>query len=111
MATSNSPTGPFPPATSTPTKPLAQRLQESYFSGRTPSKEELLGFQDMLSTMQSLPESEVERVFNAAKTNNYDMAGRLGADYYQNKLTQQLANQRANLGTDKYYKGSIELTI
>jgi hypothetical protein len=30
------------------------------------------------------------------------------AEDYVNKLAQQLANQRKNLGTDKYYKGSID---
>jgi hypothetical protein len=30
------------------------------------------------------------------------------AEDYVNKLAQQLANQRKSLGTDKYYKGSID---
>jgi hypothetical protein len=101
-----------PPAPSgpiQPQKPFAQRLEESYFAGQKPSQEELLGFRQVLSMLQSTQQTpaEIEANFAKLKNANFEFSGMLGDDYYQNKLTQQIANQRKNLGTEKYYGGDL----
>ena len=101
---------PIPTGPTTPQKPFAQQLEESYFAGSKPSQDELAGFRNFLSLVQQSGKSnsQIETEFQGLKNTGIDFAGTLGNDYYQNKLFQQLTNQRKNLGTDKYYKGSID---
>lgn len=98
------PTGPVQPQ-----KPFSQRLEESYFAGQKPSQEEVLGFRQVLSMLQSTQQTpaEIEANFQKLKGANFEFAGMLGDDYYQNKLAQQIADQRATLGTEKYYTGDL----
>jgi len=102
--------GPMPPSGPVqPPKPVAQRIEEAYFAGRKPSQDEILGLRQEIAKYQnsSLTESQLESLFQRAKEANIDFAGSLGDDYYQNKLAQQIANQRKNLGTEKYYAGDL----
>lgn len=101
---------PIPTGPTTPQKPFAQQLEENYFAGSKPSQDERAGFRNFLSLVQSSGKSnqQIEAEFQGLKNIGMDFAETLGNDYYQNKLYQQLTNQRENLGTDKYYKGSID---
>lgn len=101
---------PIPTGPTTPSKPFAQQLEESYFAGSKPSQDELAGFRNFLSLVQQSGKSnsQIEAEFQGLKNTGMNFAGTLGNDYYQNKLFEQLTNQRKNLETDQYYKGSID---
>lgn len=98
---------PIPTGPTTPQKPFAQQLEENYFAGSKPSQDERAGFRNFLSLVQSSGKSnqQIEAEFQGLKNIGMDFAGTLGNDYYQNKLTNQLLDQRKQLGTDKYFSG------
>ena len=98
---------PIPTGPTTPQKPFAQQLEENYFAGSKPSQDERAGFRNFLSLVQSSGKSnqQIEAEFQGLKNTGMDFAGALGNDYYQNKLTNQLLDQRKQLGTDKYFSG------
>lgn len=100
---------PIPTGPTTPQKPFAQQLEENYFAGSKPSQDERAGFRNFLSLVQSSGKSnsQIESDFQKLKNGNFDFAGTLDKGYYQNKLAQQIADQRQNLGTEKYYQGAI----
>lgn len=85
------------------------KLEQAYFAGSKPSQEELLGFRKLFSRYENaaLSEDQIVTLAQNAKSQNLDLASELGQDYYQNKLAQQITNQRKNLGTEKYYTGDL----
>jgi len=88
---------------------LMPKLEQAYFADTKPSQEELLGFRKLFSKYENaaLSEDQIVTLAQNARSLNLDLAAELGQDYYQNKLAQQITNQRKNLGTEKYYTGDL----
>ena len=104
--------GPRPPTSAQLAQqqiPFEQRLETAYFAGRKPSQDELTGFRNFLASEQGsgFSNSRIEADFQKLKDNNFDFAGLLDSSYYQNKLANQIADQRTTLKTGDLYKGDI----
>jgi tRNA A37 threonylcarbamoyltransferase TsaD len=88
---------------------LMPKLEQAYFADTKPSQEELLGFRKLFSKYANsgLSEDQLVTLAQNARSQNLDLGAELGQDYYTDKLAKQIANQRKNLGTEKYYKGDL----